>query len=67
MGGWRRNGRKAMCMNQGYLMEGATQSGVRAFIVARKHRNGCGAKGGKKVDESKTMRGKKTNASGKRA
>lgn len=29
---------------------GVTVSGVRAFIVARKHRNGCGAKGGRKVE-----------------
>jgi hypothetical protein len=29
---------------------GVTVSGVRAFIGARKHRNGCGAKGGRKVD-----------------
>ncbi len=51
MGGWRRNGRKAMCMNQGYLIEGVTFSGVRAFIRAKKHRNGCGAKEGRKMDE----------------
>ena len=50
-GGWRRNGRKAMCMNQGYLIEGVTVSGVRASIGAVRHRNGCGAKGGRKVDE----------------
>lgn len=51
MGGWRRNGRKAMCMNQGYLIEGVTVSGDRASIGAKRHRNGCGAKGGRKVDE----------------
>jgi hypothetical protein len=38
-------------MNQGYLIEGVTVSGDRAFIIARKHRNRCGAKGGRKVDE----------------
>ncbi|MDG6006405.1 MAG: hypothetical protein E3K29_11280 [Candidatus Brocadia sp.] len=32
-------------MNQGYLIERVTVLGGRAFIVARKHRNGCGAKG----------------------
>ena len=31
--------------NQGYLIEGATVSGVRASIGAKKHRNGCGAMG----------------------
>lgn len=41
---------KAMRMNQGYLIKGVTLSGVRASIRARKHRNGCGAKGGRKVD-----------------
>ncbi|MEB2310033.1 MAG: hypothetical protein OZ917_12155 [Candidatus Brocadiaceae bacterium] len=51
MGGWRRNGWKARCMNQGYLTEGVTMSGDRASIGARKHRNGCGAKGDRKVDE----------------
>jgi hypothetical protein len=40
-----------MCMNRGYLIEGVTVSGVRASIVARKHRNGCGAKGGRKMDK----------------
>ncbi|MEB2309880.1 MAG: hypothetical protein OZ917_11335 [Candidatus Brocadiaceae bacterium] len=45
MGGWRRNGWKARCMNQGYLIERVTVLGGRAFIVARKHRNRCGAKG----------------------
>jgi len=38
-------------MNQGYLTEGVTMSGNRASIGARKHRNGCGAKGDRKVDE----------------
>lgn len=51
MGGWRRNGRKTKSMNQGYLRDGVNQSGVRAFIVAQKHRNGCGAKEGRKVDK----------------
>jgi len=50
-GGWRRNGRKAMCMNQGYLMESGYPSGDRAFIIAKNHRNGCGAKEGRNVDE----------------
>lgn len=40
-----------MCMNQGYLIEGVNLSGVRAFMVAKRHRNGCGAKEGRKVDE----------------
>ena len=40
-----------MCMNQGYLIDGVDLSGVRAFIVGRKkHRNGCGAKEGRKVE-----------------
>ena len=30
---------------------GVTVSGVRATIGAKRHRNGCGAKGGRKVDE----------------
>ncbi|MEB2308564.1 MAG: hypothetical protein OZ917_04590 [Candidatus Brocadiaceae bacterium] len=51
MGGWRRNGWKARCMNQGYLTEGVTMSGNRASIGARNHRNGRGAKGGRKLDE----------------
>ncbi len=37
-------------MNQGYLIEGVTLSGVRAFIGAKRHRNGCGAKEGRKVE-----------------
>ncbi|HHT9115384.1 MAG: hypothetical protein HY607_04585 [Planctomycetes bacterium] len=37
--------------NQGYLIEGATVSGVRASIGAKKHHNGCGAKGDRRVDE----------------
>ena len=41
---------KARCMNQGYLIEEVTVSGVRASIGARKHCNGCGAKGGRKVE-----------------
>jgi RNA-directed DNA polymerase len=55
-GGWRRNGRKAECVNQGDLLvkepvfmpeEGrrAERAGVRAPIVATKGRNGPGAKG----------------------
>ncbi len=40
-----------MCMSQGYLIDGVDLSGVRAFIVAKKHRNGCGAKEGRKVDK----------------
>ena len=50
MGGWRRNGRKALHINQGSLSGGGTWAEVRAFIVARKPRNGGGAKGGRKVD-----------------
>ncbi len=41
---------KGMSMNQGYLIEGVNVSGVRASIRAKKHRNGCGAKGGREVD-----------------
>jgi hypothetical protein len=37
-------------MNQGYLRGGVTCAEYRASIVVRKHRNGCGAKGGRKVD-----------------
>src|SRR5271165_6334017 len=55
-GGWRRNGRKAKCVNQGDLPEKETvfmpeegrraeRAGVRAPIVAKKGRNGPGAKG----------------------
>jgi RNA-directed DNA polymerase len=32
-----------------------THTGVRAFIVAKKHRNGCGAKGGRKVEVATNM------------
>ncbi len=42
---------KAVCVKQGDLYEGKTRAGVRASIVAMKHRNGCGAKGGREVDE----------------
>jgi len=37
-------------MNQGYLVVGMTVPGIRANIGARKHRNGCGAKDGRKAD-----------------
>lgn len=59
-GGWRRNDGKVGYMNQRDLSgswavfmrkaEEPQRAGVRAAIVARKHRNGCGAKGGRKVD-----------------
>lgn len=38
-------------MNQGCLHGDVTCAEYRAFIVVMKHRNGCGAKGGRKVDE----------------
>jgi hypothetical protein len=41
---------KAERVKQGDLSEEETRIGVRAFIVAMKHLNGCGAKGGRKVD-----------------
>ena len=42
---------KAMCVKQGDLYERETRTGVRAFIVVLKRRNGRGAKGGREVDE----------------
>lgn len=44
-GGWRRKGRKARHVNQGDLSGGEKRAGVRASIVAKKGRNGPGAKG----------------------
>lgn len=38
-------------MNRGCLRGGVNRAEYRASIVAVKHRNGCGAKGGRKVDE----------------
>ena len=38
------------CVKQGDLYAGKRHTGVRASIVALKRRNGCGAKGGRKVD-----------------
>ena len=42
--------RKAVCVKQGDLCEAETRTEVRVFIVAMKRRNGCGAKGDRKVD-----------------
>ena len=42
--------RKAEHVKQGDLDSGESCPGVRASIIARKHRNGCGAKGGRKVE-----------------
>ncbi len=41
----------AICVKQGDLCEVETRTGVRAFIVVMKRRNGRGAKGGREVDE----------------
>jgi hypothetical protein len=38
-------------MNQGYLRRGVTGAEYRVSIVVKKHRNGCGAKGDRKVDK----------------
>jgi hypothetical protein len=43
--------RKVECVKQGDLYAGERRAGVRASIVAMKRRNGCGAKGGRKVGE----------------
>ncbi len=50
-GGWRRNGLKALHMNRGCLRGSVNRAEYRALVVAMKHRNRCGAKGGRKVDE----------------
>jgi len=50
LGGWRRNGRDGCAREQGDLSGQESRAGVRALIVARKRRNGRGAKGGRKVD-----------------
>jgi hypothetical protein len=42
--------RKTRCVKQGDLSGCENQAGVRALIVARKRRNGRGAKGRRKVD-----------------
>ena len=42
--------RKTRCVKQGDLTGSENQAGVRAPIVARKRRNGRGAKGRRKVD-----------------
>ena len=42
--------RKARHVKQGDLDSGESCPGVRASIIVRKHRNGCGAKGGRKVE-----------------
>jgi hypothetical protein len=41
---------KAICVKQGDLCGRETRTGVRAFIVVMKRRNGRGAKGGREVD-----------------
>ena len=50
MGGWRRNGLKAMHMNQGCLHGVCERAERRVPVVVRKRRNGCGAKGDREVD-----------------
>lgn len=61
MGGWRQNGGKVAAVNQGTLRGTKTafmlgnepknrRAGVRVSIVARKCRNGHGAKGHRKVE-----------------
>jgi len=42
--------RKAKHVKQGDLIGEESRSGVRASIIARKRRNGRGAKGGRKVE-----------------
>jgi len=60
-GVWEQNGRKAEYMNQGELLvkepefmqkdaEELERAAVRAFVVARKRRNGRGAKGRREVE-----------------
>lgn len=43
-----------------------TPSGVRGTIVALMHRNGCGAKGARKVDAKSHDKGSKTIGSGRK-
>jgi len=38
-------------------------AGVRVIVLAVKHRNGCGAKGDRKIDAQGNTSGKQTNAS----
>ncbi len=47
--------RKGEYVKQGDLCVGERRTGVRASIVARKHRNWCGAKGGRKVGELQSV------------
>jgi hypothetical protein len=60
-GVWEQNGRKAEYMNQGELpgkepefmqhaAEELERAAVTAFVVAKKRRNGCGAKGRREVE-----------------
>ena len=49
-GEWRRNGRKAKHVNQGTLCGDERRAEVRASVVARKRRNGRGAKGRREVE-----------------
>jgi hypothetical protein len=62
MGGWRRRDRKFRCVKQGDLYgteavfmlperdRRADRTGVRAFVVAKKFRNGDRAKGRREVE-----------------
>lgn len=52
MGGWRRNGRKALYVNQGYLLLEVTGSRSQSLHSSEEVRLTVeGAKGGRKVDE----------------
>ena len=55
------------CVQEGGRPGGdETPSGVRGTIVASIHRNGCRAKGARKVDAKSHDKGNKTNVSGRK-